>query len=130
MKITQETSSAAKASIKPDSKTLRDQVYKAIAEAPDGLTDEQIQDATGMNPNTQRPRRLELYRDERITHKGKRPTKSGRAATVWVINQPLIKYTDNANPRVNQGTATMDYMEVNQRDKNSDATDGRSSKDE
>ena len=55
-------------------------VYVAILDAgAAGMTDEQIQAATGMNPSTQRPRRVELVERGLIVDSGrKRPTASGR----------------------------------------------------
>jgi hypothetical protein len=51
---------------------------------PHGLTDEQMQTYLGMNPSTQRPRRIELVRSGLVVDSGfKRPTRSGRDATVW-----------------------------------------------
>jgi hypothetical protein len=51
-----------------------------------GGTDEELQDALGMNPNTQRPRRIELVERGLVRDSGRtRKTKSGRRATVWEI---------------------------------------------
>jgi hypothetical protein len=46
---------------------LQRQVLAVIAAASAGLTDEEIQLHTGMNPSTQRPRRIELERRGFIT---------------------------------------------------------------
>jgi hypothetical protein len=52
----------------------------------DGLTDEEMQAKTGMNPSTQRPRRCELVEMGKVRDSGStRRTKSGRKAVVWVI---------------------------------------------
>ena len=68
---------------------LRRQVWEYLLEQGDrGATDEEMQDALNMNPSTQRPRRLELLESNPplIRDIGKRrPTKSGRSATVWKI---------------------------------------------
>jgi hypothetical protein len=49
-----------------------------------GITDEQIQNELGMNPSTERPRRLELEEQGLIFDSGeKRKTRSGRPAIVW-----------------------------------------------
>ena len=83
------TSQAAAEAIKPSANRLRDQVYAAIAAAPDGLTDEQIIDTTGIQPSTARPRRVELVEAQRIRSSERtRPTRSGRQATIWVVMAP------------------------------------------
>ena len=48
-----------------------------------GATDEEMQLALGMNPNTQRPRRRELEDAGLIVRDGTRKTKSRRNADVW-----------------------------------------------
>lgn len=49
-----------------------------------GLTDEMMQEKLGMNPSTQRPRRIELVKAGLVVDSGfKNPTRSGRDATVW-----------------------------------------------
>jgi len=49
-----------------------------------GATDEEMQVALGMNPSTQRPRRIELVEEGLVvdSHERRR-TRSGRAAIVW-----------------------------------------------
>lgn len=50
-----------------------------------GATDEELQDLLQMNPNTERPRRVELVRMGLVRDSGlTRTTRSGRKATVWV----------------------------------------------
>lgn len=50
-----------------------------------GATDEEMQQALGIDPNTQRPRRVELHEGGMIADSNKRrPTRSGRGAVVWV----------------------------------------------
>lgn len=50
-----------------------------------GATDEEMQDALGMNPSTQRPRRIELVDRGLAADSGqKRKTRSGRNAVVWI----------------------------------------------
>jgi hypothetical protein len=47
-------------------------------------TDEEIQDFLSMNPSTERPRRIELWKAGLIEDSGHtRQTKSGRAAAIW-----------------------------------------------
>ena len=48
-----------------------------------GATDEEMQLALGMNPSTQRPRRIELARRGLVVEAGTRKTVSGRMAVVW-----------------------------------------------
>lgn len=66
--------------------TALGRVMDAIAAAGDaGLTDEEIQRQLDMNPNTQRPRRIELARMGLISRTGgTRATASGHPAEVWV----------------------------------------------
>lgn len=63
----------------------RRRVYEAIASAPDGLTDEEIQLHLRMNPSTERPRRGELADAGLIAPIGKRKTRSGRGAAIWFV---------------------------------------------
>lgn len=50
-----------------------------------GLTDQEIQRATGLDPSTERPRRIELVNAGLVYDSGrKRRTLSGRRAIVWV----------------------------------------------
>ena len=78
------TSTAAAASL--DAVTLnamQRQVLELLVATPDGLTDEEMQTRLGMNPSTQRPRRIELARRGLVAEGGERRTKSGRMALVW-----------------------------------------------
>jgi hypothetical protein len=50
-----------------------------------GATDEEMQLALGMNPSTQRPRRIELARRGLVVTCGVRKTSSGRNADVWRV---------------------------------------------
>ena len=81
------TSRAAAESIKPHLNALQARVLGCIQLEPAyGATDDEIQRMTGMNPSTQRPRRIELLEKGLIRDSGRtRKTKSGRAATVWVV---------------------------------------------
>ena len=80
------TSMAAADSLDGDAlNRLQRQVLEVIAAASDGLTDEEIKLRTGMNPSTQRPRRIELERRGLITQAGTRRTSSGRSAVVWKV---------------------------------------------
>ena len=86
-----ETSKAAAQAVKPSAETLRQRLLACLRLHPDGMTDEEMQDALQMQGSTQRPRRIELvnmgmvepsetaWRDP-VTRK----TRSGRLAQVWV----------------------------------------------
>ncbi|MFN9286738.1 MAG: hypothetical protein ACK6EB_01625, partial [Planctomyces sp.] len=52
---------------------------------PDGATDEEIASGLGLNPSTERPRRIELARRGLIVTGGTRKTASGRNADVWRV---------------------------------------------
>lgn len=77
------TSHAAAAEIRDQRNPLRQRVLVCIAEN-GPVTDEEIADLCQMNPSTARPRRIELYRDQKIRQDGTRLTKSGRKAAAWV----------------------------------------------
>jgi hypothetical protein len=62
---------------------LQRKVLDLLKATPDGLTDEEMQRRLGMNPSTQRPRRIELARRGLIVTGGTRKTASGRNADVW-----------------------------------------------
>ncbi len=62
---------------------LQRQVLALLQATPGGLTDEEMQTRLGMNPSTQRPRRIELARRGLVVEAGTRKTASGRMATVW-----------------------------------------------
>ena len=81
-----ETSKAAAEDIEPNAGTLRAKVFAALKGiGPVGYTDEELQNVLGMNPSTQRPRRIELVAAGLVADSGTtRKTRSGRAATVWV----------------------------------------------
>lgn len=85
-----DTSAAAGASVEGVAGFLRGQVYGYLeACGPAGATDEEIQAATGMPANTERPRRVELTKALLIHDTGTRArTKSGRTATRWAVGAP------------------------------------------
>lgn len=72
----------------PRTGTARRRVLDFIRVAGDaGATDEEIQQGLGMNPSTQRPRRVELVEGHWIKDSGRtRRTDSGMAAVVWVAS--------------------------------------------
>lgn len=81
-----ETSMQAAEKIEKPAAALRRAVFEAIAESPDGLTDEEGIEKTGIQPSTYRPRRVELIRSGHIVDSGRqRKTASGRNAVVWSI---------------------------------------------
>jgi len=80
------TSAKAADSLSPTTlNAMQRRVLELLAATPDGLTDEEQQLALGMNPSTQRPRRIELARRGLVVEAGTRKTVSGRMATVWRV---------------------------------------------
>jgi hypothetical protein len=78
------TSAQAADSLGPATLSALQRRVLALLEAtPDGLTDEEMQTRLGMNPSTQRPRRIELVRRGLVVECGTRRTASGRMAVVW-----------------------------------------------
>lgn len=83
-----ETSRQAADRIAPTAATLRAKVLDAILAAPDGMTDEEQQNALGMNGSTQRPRRGELVAAQLVADSGRRrKTRSGAMAVVWTATE-------------------------------------------
>lgn len=81
------TSAAAADSLDDDTlNALQRRVLALLQATPGGLTDEEMQRRLGMNPSTQRPRRIELARRGFVVADGTRKTSSGRWATVWRIS--------------------------------------------
>ena len=77
---------SAKAADSLDATTLNRlhrQVLEFLEARPEGATDEEMQAGLGMNPSTQRPRRIELARRGLVVEAGTRKTASGRMACVW-----------------------------------------------
>lgn len=81
---TRQTRAAAEAEIAPSAANLREKVLDCIRLHPLGITDEKIAELTKLNPNTARPRRLELEKAGRIVASGTAKTRSGRKAVTWV----------------------------------------------
>jgi DNA-binding IclR family transcriptional regulator len=80
------TSAAAAESLDAETlNTLQRRVLGLLQATPGGLTDEEMQRRLGMNPSTQRPRRIELARRGFVVADGTRKTSSGRWATVWRV---------------------------------------------
>ena len=81
---TAQTRHEAERQIKPSAAAYREQVYRVIRDN-GPLTDEQIAELTKLNPNTARPRRVELHKAARIEAAGYSHTKSGRKAVAWRV---------------------------------------------
>ena len=81
-----DTSKAAAQAIEMSATTLRGKVYRYLVERSfRGATDEELQTGLAMNPNTQRPRRVELLERGLIyDSKLRRKTASKRKAVVWI----------------------------------------------
>jgi Fe-S-cluster formation regulator IscX/YfhJ len=83
-----ETSIEAGASVKPRASKLREMVFEAIQHSWHGLTDQELYAKfPKIDPNTLRPRRIELHQSRRIISAGTRKTLSNRSATVWVARK-------------------------------------------
>ena len=63
----------------------REAIYGLLRRFP--LTDEQITAQLGLNPSTERPRRIELAKAGRIKPVGEALTVSGRKAVVWAASE-------------------------------------------
>ena len=72
--------------IEPKAGTLRKKLLDELRHFPrSGLTDQEMQELTNMDPSTQRPRRIELAKAGLIEDSGRtRQTVSGRQAVIWV----------------------------------------------
>ena len=80
------TSAQAADSLGPQAlNQMQRRVLELLAANPAGLTDEEMQTRLGMNPSTQRPRRIELARRGLVVTCGVRKTSSGRNADVWRV---------------------------------------------
>jgi hypothetical protein len=82
-------SAAAAAEIAPKMPELRARVLDALRWlGPTGATDEELQTMLDMPPNTERPRRRELVQAKLVEDSGlRRPLKSGKSGTVWVVKE-------------------------------------------
>ena len=77
------TSAAAADSLTAKALTRMHRQVLAYLEQHGPATDEEMQAALGMNPSTQRPRRIELARRGLVVEAGEKRTRSGRRATSW-----------------------------------------------
>lgn len=83
-----DTSQSAAEQIRPSVGSLHKEIIGFLSGRGDGATDDEMQREMPMAPNTQRPRRRELELAGRLVDSGeRRPTKSGRKATVWVLKE-------------------------------------------
>ena len=78
------TSLEAAHAMKDLAPTMREKVFKVI-EMHQPINDEGICWALGMNPSTERPRRVELVKAGRIKAQGTMPTSTGRSSRCWVV---------------------------------------------
>lgn len=88
IKHSPESQAAAEAAV-PIAGTKRHAVLQFIAaQGIYGATDDEIQVGLGMNPSTERPRRIELYEGHFIVKlRTTRPTRGGRQAVVWLAGE-------------------------------------------
>lgn len=79
------TSKAAADQFAGKAETIREQVFKVFeSRLPEGLTDDEAYDSTGLKPNTCRARRCELVKEGRLVDRGlTRPGNEGLEQTVW-----------------------------------------------
>jgi hypothetical protein len=79
------TSLEAAIAAEPRAGTQRRRVLDLLRDHPAGLADHEMQKLLGMNPSTQRPRRIELVEAGLAKDSGShRLTESGKRAVVWV----------------------------------------------
>lgn len=77
-----ETSRAAAEAIEPHVTAQQQQVLDALR-AMGPMTDEAIQRFTGLAANSERPRRIELWKRGLVQQRGEGVTRSGRRAVRW-----------------------------------------------
>lgn len=83
---------AAAESVAQRAATMRQRVLHAIRDAePRGATDEELQGRLFMNPNTERPRRIELRDAGWVEEGGWGTTRSGRKAVRWRLTEHARK---------------------------------------
>jgi hypothetical protein len=81
----QETTYAAHRQIRRCAPEQREKILGALRSSPAPLTDEEIQDRTGLCQNSERPRRIELVEaGEVVAAPALKLTKSGRKAQAWM----------------------------------------------
>jgi hypothetical protein len=83
-------SEQAASAVANPSKTLRDQVLRTIAAAPQGLTADEVAGKLNKSVLSVRPRVSELHRQGEIRQASVRGTNaSGMTASVWTLAPPL-----------------------------------------
>lgn len=87
MTTTRATSALADLRLSRERKAAdKERILALLRESPRGLTDQELQDALGLDGSTERPRRQELERSGAIVDSGTtRRTRSGAMAIVWSI---------------------------------------------
>jgi hypothetical protein len=93
------TSSEAAARVESTRDTQRAEVLAAIRQAgPRGATDDELQAALGLDGSSERPRRWELWKLDRIQilrdatgAEVKRLTRTSRRAVVWICTEPALR---------------------------------------
>jgi hypothetical protein len=71
---------------KPKAVTKKQKIYDCLAQNPQGLTCEEIEEKTGLAHTSVTARILDLKQDGQVRQKGTRTNKTGRKARVWVTN--------------------------------------------
>jgi len=84
-----ETSRQAAEAVAGRTEGMRAAVLRFLRERGErGATDEEILDALALEPNTGRPRRVELVASKDVADSGRtRKTRSGRSATIWIAKE-------------------------------------------
>jgi DNA-binding transcriptional regulator GbsR (MarR family) len=86
-----ETQIAAAEEITPHAKKMRERVYEALFDAPDGMTNHQISEVTGINLDTVKPRVRELRMEGKVkdtlTARSNFPYTKGMSK-VWRVTRP------------------------------------------
>jgi hypothetical protein len=99
-----QTSREAAIEAYPNAGTQRALVLDELRKHPfTGLTDHQMQEVLGMNPSTQRPRRVELVNAGLVVESGfHRLTPSGRKAMVWIVatSKPAFEAASDGQMRM------------------------------
>ncbi len=84
------TSEAAARAVEPVRGRIAETVYLAIQASSAGLTAQEVEEATGFEGNTVRPRLTELWEAQRIEKTTRtRRTRSGKQAQIWVARVPM-----------------------------------------
>jgi hypothetical protein len=79
-----ETSFASHRQIRRCAPEMRAKILGALRASPAPLTDEELQQVTGLNPSSERPRRIELVEaGEVVAAPVTKLTSSGRKAQAW-----------------------------------------------